>query len=118
MTCTSAVSVMLSRSNLFLGMLRFAVRLWGSFSKPSSLWKGLPIPMTVGRGATDSRDPCSFSNAVVAALYVMSWTMELHKRIVSVASSKVKLLWICFLDPSTSQAQILRYINHMHRLVN
>jgi hypothetical protein len=27
MTCTSAVSVMLSRSNLFLGMLRFAVRL-------------------------------------------------------------------------------------------
>jgi hypothetical protein len=43
-----------------------------------------------------------FSNAIVAALYARSWTIELQKRIVSAASSNVKHLWICFLDPATS----------------
>ena len=76
------------------------VRVWGGFSEPSLLGMDCPTMLTVGRRAEASSDCCSCSSPIVAALYPMSWAMELQKRIVSIAS-KVKHLWVCSLDPST-----------------
>ena len=48
----------------------------------------------------------------VAALNGMSWAMELQKRIVSVATSKVKHLSICSLEPSTVASNSFQQVRH------
>lgn len=57
-----------------------------------SLLSGLGLPTTVTVGLATSSDEFSFSMAMLAASYARLWTMELQKRIVSVASSRVRLL--------------------------
>lgn len=57
-----------------------------------SLLSGLGFPTRVNVGLRTSTDEFSFSMAMFAASYARLWTMELQKRIVSVASSRVRLL--------------------------
>jgi hypothetical protein len=75
-------------------------RVWGGFSETSLTEMDCPTILTVGRRAEGSPDCCSCSNQIVTDLYAMSRAMELQKRIVSIASSKVKHISV-FLDPST-----------------
>jgi hypothetical protein len=72
----------------------------GGFSEPSLLGMDCPTMLAVGQRAEANSDCSSCSSLIVAALCAMSWVMELQKRIVSIASYKVKHLWVCSLDPS------------------
>ena len=69
-----------------------------------SLLSGLGLPTTVTVGLATSSDEFSFSMAMLAASYARLWTMELQKRIVSVASSRVRLLE--FAPPTSSRTMV------------
>lgn len=76
----------------------FAVRLFVFLMEGGiSFLSPLDFPRIVTLGREPSRGSSfffSFSIAIVAALYAKSWTMELQKRIASVASSRVRLLFL------------------------
>jgi hypothetical protein len=81
--------------------LCLGVCLWGGFSGPSLLGMDCPTMVTVVRRAEASSDCCSCYSPIVAALYTMSWAIELQQRIALIASSKVRHLWVCSLDQTT-----------------
>ncbi|KAL0421528.1 UNVERIFIED_CONTAM: hypothetical protein Slati_3175700 [Sesamum latifolium] len=69
-----------------------------------SLLSGLDLPANVIVGRKTSTGGFSLSIAIFAASYARLWTMELQKRIASVASSRVRLL--DFVPPTSSNMMV------------
>ncbi|KAL0364293.1 UNVERIFIED_CONTAM: hypothetical protein Sangu_0526900 [Sesamum angustifolium] len=69
-----------------------------------SLLSGLDLPANVIVGRKTSTGGFSLSIVIFAASYARLWTMELQKRIASVASSRVRLL--DFVPPTSSNVMV------------